>query len=75
MEPYLDQRFIPHVRGISYHEHTSRGALTLISLAWQLAIFERAVELGHAHPGFVDRQSATGARATRRGNVKASRFA
>jgi hypothetical protein len=51
--PYLDQRFIPHVRGISYHEHTSRGALTLISLAWQLAIFERAVELGHAHPGFL----------------------
>lgn len=51
--PYLDHRFIPHVRGISYHEHTSRGALTLIALAWQLTIFERAVELGHAHPGFL----------------------
>jgi hypothetical protein len=51
--PYLDRHFVPHVRGISYHEHTSRGALTLIALAWQLSIFERAVELGHPHPGFL----------------------
>jgi hypothetical protein len=51
--PYLDAYFVPHVRGISYHQHTSRGALTLIALAWQLSIFERAVELAHPHPGFL----------------------
>jgi hypothetical protein len=51
--PYLDHYFVPHVRGTSYRAITSAGALTLIALAWQLAIFERAVELGHPHPGFL----------------------
>jgi hypothetical protein len=51
--PYLDQHFVPHVRGTSYRAITSAGALTLIALAWQLAVFERAVELGHPHPGFL----------------------
>jgi hypothetical protein len=51
--PYLDQRFVPHVRGTPYRAITSAGALTLIAVAWQLAVFERAVELGHPHPGFL----------------------
>jgi hypothetical protein len=51
--PELNDRFIPYVRGNRYTDIGSTGALTLISLAWQLAIFERAVEQGQPHPGFL----------------------
>ncbi len=51
--PSLNDAFVPFVRGNRYIDIGSTGALTLISLAWQLAIFERAVEQGHAHPGFL----------------------
>lgn len=51
--PVLDRYFAPHVRGILFREETSQGARKLIALAWQLAIFQRAVELGHPHPGFL----------------------
>ena len=27
--------------------------MTLISLAWELALFEQAIEEGHPHPGFL----------------------
>ena len=51
--PFMDTNFVPHVRGNSYREVGSTGALTLISMAWFLAIFERAVETGAPHPGFL----------------------
>jgi hypothetical protein len=51
--PYLDKNFVPHVRGVSYRDIGSTGGLTLISLAWFLALFELAVETGAAHPGFL----------------------
>ena len=51
--PTVSDRFVPYVRGNRYTEIGSTGALTLISLAWQLAIFERAVEQGDPHPGFL----------------------
>lgn len=51
--PYLNDAFVPYVRGNRYTDIGSTGALTLISLAWQLAIFERAVEQGQPHPGFL----------------------
>lgn len=51
--PFLDKNFIPHVRGDVYRTVGSSGALTLISLAWALAMFELATELGHPHPGFL----------------------
>lgn len=51
--PYLNDAFVPYVRGNRYTDIGSTGALTLISLAWELAIFERAVEQGQAHPGFL----------------------
>lgn len=51
--PYLNESFVPYVRGNRYTDIGSTGALTLISLAWQLAVFERAVEQGQAHPGFL----------------------
>ena len=51
-QPLLDEQLIPHVRGGRYTEASS-GARTLISLAWQLSIFERAVEMGGSHPGFL----------------------
>ena len=41
------------MRGNRYTDIGSTGALTLISLAWELAIFERAVEQGDPHPGFL----------------------
>ena len=51
--PYLNEAFVPYVRGNRYADIGSTGALTLISLAWALTIFERAVEQGQAHPGFL----------------------
>lgn len=51
--PYLDQSFTPHVRDLSYRDIGSAGAMTLIALAWELALFELAVEEGYPHPGFL----------------------
>ena len=51
--PYIDGNFVPHVRGNPYRDIGSTGALTLISLAWILAIFEQALEGGYPHPGFL----------------------
>lgn len=51
--PYIDANFVPHVRGNPYRDIGSTGALTLISLAWILAIFEHSIEGGFAHPGFL----------------------
>lgn len=51
--PYLSEKFVPFVRGNRYSEVGSTGALTLISMAWELAIFERAIEQGQPHPGFL----------------------
>jgi hypothetical protein len=51
--PVLNNKFVPYVRGNRYTEIGSTGALTLISLAWQLALFERAVEQGEPHPGLL----------------------
>lgn len=51
--PYLDKEFVPHVRGSRYDQIGSRGAVTLVALAWQLTIFERAIEKGRPHPGFL----------------------
>ena len=51
--PYLNDAFVPYVRGNRYTDIGSTGALTLIALAWELTIFERAVEQGQVHPGFL----------------------
>ncbi|HEV3166809.1 MAG TPA: hypothetical protein VGZ22_22470 [Isosphaeraceae bacterium] len=51
--PFIDTKFVPYVRGNSYREIGSTGALTLISMAWFFAIFERAVQTGAPHPGFL----------------------
>ncbi|WP_241266745.1 DNA recombination protein RecN [Streptomyces scabichelini] len=50
--PTVADDLTPHVRGEPYQEASS-GARTLITLAWQLAVFEVAVEKGAAHPGFL----------------------
>ncbi len=42
----------PFVRGQRYSAASS-GGRTLISLAWQLAVFEVAWESGSSHPGFL----------------------
>ena len=52
-EPLIDDAYVPHARGLSYREIGSSGATTLLSLAWELAIFEVAVETGARHPGFL----------------------
>lgn len=52
-DAYLDKNLLPHVRGIRYNQVGSSGATTLISLAWELAIFELAYEEGRRHPGFL----------------------
>ncbi len=51
--PRLDEDFVPWVHGRPYREVGSSGALTLIAVAWQLTIFECAVEEGRPHPGFL----------------------
>ena len=49
----IDGRYQPHARGRLYRSIGSSGALTLISLAWQLAMFELALEQDRPHPGFL----------------------
>ncbi|MET4644136.1 hypothetical protein ABID95_003879 [Streptomyces atratus] len=49
----IDGKLIPWVRSIRYDRVGSSGATTLISLAWELAIFELAYEEGRRHPGFL----------------------
>lgn len=51
--PYIDQNYVPHVRGNSYRDIGSTGGMTLISLAWFLAIFGRVVDTAASHPGFL----------------------
>lgn len=51
--PKVDEQFVPWVRGRRYGEIGSTGALTLISVAWHLAIFESARESEAEHPGFL----------------------
>jgi hypothetical protein len=51
-DAYLAEDLTPFVRGHRYTAASS-GGRTLISLAWQLAVFEVAWEAGSSHPGFL----------------------
>ncbi|HEU4976298.1 MAG TPA: hypothetical protein VFT50_14495 [Baekduia sp.] len=51
--PYLTADFHPFVRGVPYEELRSRGATTLVAVAWQLTMFELATEQNLPHPGFL----------------------
>lgn len=51
--PFIDAALVPHARGGRYDQLGSAGAMTLMALAWQLAIFELSVEQGRSHPGFL----------------------
>ena len=51
-DAYLAEDLTPYVRGNRYAT-ASPGGRTLISLAWQLAVFEIAWETGSSHPGFL----------------------
>jgi hypothetical protein len=51
--PSLSSKFHPFVRGVPYEQLRSRGATTLVAVAWQLTMFELAVELSRPHPGFL----------------------
>ncbi|WP_104180370.1 hypothetical protein [Arthrobacter sp. B0490] len=50
---HVDRNLVPSVRGRRYDKVGSSGAMTLIALAWELALFELAFEQGSGHPGFV----------------------
>ena len=50
---HIDRYLVPFVRGRRYDRVGSSGAMTLIALAWELALFELAFEQGAGHPGFV----------------------
>jgi hypothetical protein len=52
-EPFIDPSLVPHARGGSYDQLGSAGAMTLMALAWELAVFELSVEQGRSHPGFL----------------------
>lgn len=49
----IQKNLVPVVRNHRYDQVGSSGAMTLIALAWQLAIFELSVEQGEGHPGFL----------------------
>jgi hypothetical protein len=49
----VSQNFAPMINGRSYLQETAEGALTLISVAWQLTMFETLVQNGGPHPGFL----------------------
>ncbi|WP_431792690.1 hypothetical protein [Microbacterium paraoxydans] len=49
----IDRNLVPYVRGRRYDRVGSSGAMTLIALAWELALFELAFEQGMGHPGFL----------------------
>ncbi len=51
-EPLIDERLIPSVRGLPYRAASS-GGLTLISIAWSLAIWEVAYEESAKGPGLL----------------------
>ena len=52
-DAHLRRNLVPVVRGKLYDRVGSSGAMTLIALAWQLSIYEEAVENGSGHPGFL----------------------
>jgi hypothetical protein len=52
-DPQLDERYVPSVRGVRYDQLGSAGAMTLISLAWYLSVFEKSIEDDGAHPGLL----------------------
>lgn len=49
----ISNNFVPMINGRSYLQESSEGALTLISVAWQLTMFELLVESDGPHPGFL----------------------
>ncbi|AEY94314.1 hypothetical protein SHJG_p1183 (plasmid) [Streptomyces hygroscopicus subsp. jinggangensis 5008] len=51
-QPHVATDLTPFVRGEPY-QVASSGARTLITLAWQLALFETAYEKTASHPGFL----------------------
>ena len=51
-DPFIDANLIPHLRGLPYTEASS-GGLTLISLAYYLALFEVAYEENGTFPGLL----------------------
>jgi hypothetical protein len=51
-DPFLDNKLLPHVRGLSY-SHASSGGLVLIGLAWYLAIWEISYEQAARAPGLL----------------------
>jgi hypothetical protein len=50
---HVERNLVPFVRGRRYDKVGSSGAMTLIALAWELALFELAFEEGSGHPGFL----------------------
>lgn len=50
---HVDRNLVPFVRGRRYDKVGSSGAMTLIALAWELALYELAFEQGSGHPGFM----------------------
>ena len=52
-DPTVNSDLVPCVRGLSYREVGSDGAITLLSFAWFWAIYELSNEIDSRHPGFV----------------------
>lgn len=49
----VDDNYAPTINGRAYTAETSSGAQVLISVCWQLAVFELLLDDGHPHPGYL----------------------
>lgn len=52
-EAYIDENFVPYVRGQRYNQLSSEGAISLSSICWLTAIFAEAIQRSLSHPGFL----------------------
>jgi len=52
-EAHMDEKLVPHVRGLRYDQLSSEGAINLSSICWATSIFAEAIGRSMHHPGFL----------------------
>jgi uncharacterized protein YnzC (UPF0291/DUF896 family) len=52
-DAYIDDKFVPYVRGQRYNQLSSEGAISLASICWLTSIFAETTRLSLFHPGFL----------------------
>lgn len=52
-EAYLDDKYLPYVRGVKYDQLGSLGAVTMVTMAYFLSILIKGIEDNNHHPGLL----------------------